>query len=296
MPAPVHNSAMVQEALGFLTSAYAFKAVTPNLQAFLSAIVQEIQVLEDQVFVVLNGRILATIPAVVPLTGVGQAPYGPGLAAFYTQVQLQMTPAAGTYLAGTLSTALDIYPGQTFTNVSTVVSTGAPLLVLLQGNLLNPIGTVNSANIVFDLIGKLVGQPRAGLSDPDFRAIIYLKIAVLRSFGRTTDWSNIAQILEKTSVPVDLLVGPATYVEGEAGFSLFIQGMTLNPNIVASVIAGAVPNGVGADLEYSTPSFPRLLFTFADSVTGGGNQHGFGDFFTGGSGIGGDLTSAVRLS
>ena len=45
-----------------------------------------------------------------------------------------------------------------------------------------------------DLLGKIVGEKRDGLSDTDYRAIIRVKIKVLRSTGSAKDLMVIAQL------------------------------------------------------------------------------------------------------
>ncbi len=112
------------------------------------------------------------------------------------------------------------------------------------------INALPATNAVLDSLGALVGQPRSGLDDADYVTAIRLRAAVNRSKGRMSDWSNLAAILLRVSG------GPVEYVEGgNASFYFFVGDMpaTLNPNVVASLLSSADPNGVGPNcLGYST--------------------------------------------
>lgn len=106
--------------------------------------------------------------------------------------------------------------------------------------------TLPSTNAFLDILGQYIGQPRGGLSDHDYQAVLFIKAAVNRSAARHQDWSRIAAVLLSTSG------GPVSFTEGVAAFYLFVGNMTLNPNVVASVLAGGVGDGIGAQLGYST--------------------------------------------
>jgi hypothetical protein len=144
-------------------------------------------------------------------------------------------------------------------------------------------------NNVLDVIGRIIGRGRNGLDDHDYQAVLILQVAVNRSAGRIEDWSNLAAILLQASG------GPVEYTEGLADFYLFVGDMTLNPNIVAQVLAGAVGNGIGAGFGYSV--WPDGNdFEFCDlnnpSTTG---QGPFGDWVSGQSGVGGLLVSGAEI-
>lgn len=69
MPAPVQNTLVVQQGLARLTGAYVNQ---PNARAWLKAILTEVQALENAVFSVISGRILANaqvlaLPATNPV-------------------------------------------------------------------------------------------------------------------------------------------------------------------------------------------------------------------------------------
>ncbi len=107
--------------------------------------------------------------------------------------------------------------------------------------------TLPQTNTAFDTLGALVGQERLGQDDQNYKSLIYLRVAVNRGGARDGgDWSNYAAILLQTSG------GPAFYFESGTGatglasaFFFGMWGMTLNPPIVATLLAEAVPDGEG---------------------------------------------------
>lgn len=103
-----------------------------------------------------------------------------------------------------------------------------------------------ATNPVFDAIGTLIGQPRSGLSDSDYKSLLYLRIAVNRAHGQIIDWSNFARILLRTAS------GPANYYDDQAGILFGVWGMTLNPNLVAQTLSQAPGNGMYAVFAYTT--------------------------------------------
>src|SRR5580700_8605674 len=123
-----------------------------------------------------------------------------------------------------------------------------------------PCYTLPATNNVFDTIGALVGQPRDGYSDTDYKSLIYIRVAVNRSTGRTVDWSNLASILLREAAgPVGYMDGapnagpadPLPEIVGGASFALWCYDMAiLNPILVASIMAEAVPNGVRGTFIY----------------------------------------------
>lgn len=112
-----------------------------------------------------------------------------------------------------------------------------------------------TSNIVFDTIGALVGQARAGLDDADYRSLIYLRVAVNRATGRTTDWANFATILLRAGAG-----GPISYYDGAGKGAAFFFGVwdipyptvDLNPNVVSAMLSVAVPNGVYGVFAFTT--------------------------------------------
>jgi len=119
-------------------------------------------------------------------------------------------------------------------------------------------------NVVFDSIGALVGQPRQGLSDSDYKSLIYLRVAVNRATGRTTDWARFATIMLRFSGgPVAYLDGypnaampqPTPQSAGDASFYLAMYNLGLSPPLIAGILAAAVANGSRGTLVYTTWPF-----------------------------------------
>lgn len=140
--------------------------------------------------------------------------------------------------------------------------------------------TPPQTNPVLDAIGRIVGQPRAGVSDAVFQALIFLRVAVDSFSGRVTDISRIAAVLLRTAV------GPVIYWEAGAGgtsWALFVAGMTLPADAVAGVLTAAHVSGQGINnFAYTTWPFAQTLLwadatnpsttgqgTWGDSVSGG---------------------------
>jgi|ERR1700722_1962128 len=165
-----------------------------------------------------------------------------------------------------------------------------------------PTYTLPETNTVFDSIGALVGQGRDGYDDADYKSLIYLRIAVNRATGRTTDWSKIAGILLQTAT------GPVGYYDanpnggqpdiapqmaGSASFCLTIFGMALNPNLVAGILGYAVPNGTRGVFSYSTwPTGNDALWSSVYSPTSG--QGVWGSYYQ--SGLGGLPLAAQEMT
>jgi|GEM_PF-4889546 len=292
---PTQNLATVAEATSYLTSMYRKK---PNIVAILQALLAKDQELENALWGVYQDRRLLTAVAIVPTPAYGTV--ATLASSWNEQVILPLTLPAKTYLPATMAISIDQFPGLTFTNPASVTSTGALLQIALTSTTQVAVGTTQTQNSVFDSLGALVGESRNGLDDNDYRSILILTVAANRSGGRHPDWSNIARILLTTST------GPVNYFEGEADFTLQVLGMALNANIVASVLARAVGNGIRSVLEYSvTPGSQDLLWSYDDA--GDGGQLGWAYTSTGsqsppgapgsvGTGVGGLWISSVEMS
>ena len=152
----------------------------------------------------------------------------------------------------------------------------------------SPDSTPPTANSVFDTIGALVGVNRGGQSDYDYRALIYLQIAVNRSTGRVTDWSRFAQILDPFCTSI-------LYLDGDNADFLFqlTNLQQLNPILVAAQLGRAVPNGVYGLLAYTVwPTGNDFVWS---SVYGGASPQGtWGSVYQ--SGLGGLFAACQAMS
>lgn len=154
----------------------------------------------------------------------------------------------------------------------------------LRDAVLYPLPQTNS---VLDSIGDLVGQPRATMSDADFQAVLFLRVAVNRSTGRTTNLSQFAAILLQTSG------GPCEYLEGVAAYDFGVFDMALPPIAVAGALSDAVDNGVRGTFVYSTWPFSQN-FTWGSVYSVGAGQGGFGSVYA--PSAGGLLVAAQPLT
>ena len=153
---------------------------------------------------------------------------------------------------------------------------------ILQARVLSTatIYSLPQTNSVFDSIGALVGLARTGLSDVDYRALIYLEIAVNRTTGRMSDWSRFAQILAPWSDAVQ-------FVDGDnADFQFGVWNIQLPAIIVGAQLARATENGVGGVFAFTTweDTGDDLKWAWSGDMSGTG-QSGWGwsgDTATGG--------------
>ena len=130
--------------------------------------------------------------------------------------------------------------------------------------------TLPATNPVLDSLGALVGQARDGLSDGDYQATIYLRIAVDRSRARVSDWSTFAAILLRTCP------GPVAFLDDGGAIYFGVWNMALNANVVAAMLSSAPGNGVGGTFAYSTwPDGDDFGFGDVSDATAG--QAGYGD-------------------
>lgn len=150
-----------------------------------------------------------------------------------------------------------------------------------------PVYTLPQTNSVFDAIGALVGQQRFGLSDADYKSILYLRVAVNRATGATPDWSKFGAILLQTAG------GPVSYYDGgDAAFFFGVWDMELNPTIVSQTLSGAVPNGVYGLFAYST--WPDGNdFEWGSVYDGTAGQAGWSSFYQ--PSVGGLLVAGVGM-
>lgn len=135
-----------------------------------------------------------------------------------------------------------------------------------------------------DGLGALVGQPRNLMSDADYIVAIKLRVAVNRASVRITEWSAFAATLLAHGAGV-------TYYESDASFFFAVWDLTLSAPVMASILAGAVPNGVRAIFGYSGWARGNDLEFCAADGTGG--QGVLGD--AAGT-IGGLLVAALEMT
>ena len=148
-----------------------------------------------------------------------------------------------------------------------------------------------TSNVVFDILGALIGQARGGLSDADLKALIYLRVAVNRATGRETDWSRFAQILAPFCDDTPVYYGDAAGIYFGC-WNIFPLASPNPANSVAQALARAVPNGVAAELAYSTWEDGNDL-EFTSIYGGASGQGGWGSVYA--PTVGGLLVAAAEL-
>lgn len=133
--------------------------------------------------------------------------------------------------------------------------------------------TLPLTNVVFDVIGDIVGQPREGLSDLDYKSLIYLRIAVNRAIGAVTDWSRFGAIL--------LRAGTTTIgFYGDQSGTLFCAGnLPLNGTIVGGVLSQAVPNGQHGVFSYTTWPDSGTDIAFGSVYDPTAGEQGYGSVY-----------------
>lgn len=136
-----------------------------------------------------------------------------------------------------------------------------------------------------DTLGKIVGQPRDGLEDADYRRYIRARVLTNKSCGRINDVIRIAKLLTLEEAP--RIVVDNT---GVAALIVNLEDVPVSRALAAIVqefMLQAVGGGVRVYVRY-TPS--ALAGAFA--LAGDGPGEGLG--WTGDAALGGTLAGAVE--
>jgi hypothetical protein len=135
-------------------------------------------------------------------------------------------------------------------------------IALLQLLYLRSVDT--ALGVQLDVIGKLVGQPRNGLVDNDYRRFVRARIAINRSSGTSEEALNIARLVlgDQTAV-LDL------DLQGIAAFVLRVLAIPISASL-ASILIGflrdAKSAGVRAILETADTFSNNLLHFDVDNL------------------------------
>lgn len=146
--------------------------------------------------------------------------------------------------------------------------------------------------MTLDYIGRIVGRPRLGLGDPDYRIAIRAQIRINRSSGRPEDLIDVTRL----SIPAGFTF---TYDEGGTAtiWIEIVEEVTFNIQVLFSNLIKAKSGGVRLLLDYTTS--PREdSFSFAPYDPGGVDvtdlDRGFGH--EGDPDLGGDFTTLLTSS
>ncbi len=122
--------------------------------------------------------------------------------------------------------------------------------------------------IYLDAIGKLVGQPRGGLDDDDYRRFLYVRIATNRSEGRRSDLIKIAKLILADSAATIIveLTGPAAATITIAGVTVTDGRAAIVRGFLAEAAAAGVRIGLLSSPEPLADQFAFPLAAFADGA------------------------------
>ncbi len=117
-----------------------------------------------------------------------------------------------------------------------------------------------------DIIGKIVGQPRNGLSDDDYPAYLRARIATNRSNGLVEDLIRITQLIvddDNVTVVVDQQYPAAVVVRIED-----TAAVDATTDALISFLRQAKAGGVRLILEYTTHATEPFVFATAAFLNG----------------------------
>lgn len=115
----------------------------------------------------------------------------------------------------------------------------------------------DSSGFQLDVIGKIVGQPRAGLDDPTYRLILRGKIRANRSQGTPEDL--YAVLVAAFGVGTQAVYAPG----GDASFDLRLVAPMADSEVgvIVSLVGDAKPAGVRGVFEWQEAADALMLFT-----------------------------------
>lgn len=133
-------------------------------------------------------------------------------------------------------------------------------------------------------LGNIVGEPRLGRSDVDYRAGIRLRIRVNISSGRATDIIAVAQLAKP--------LGAITYLEGQlASFTVELLNLQSAAYVVQK-LARTRAAGTRGLVQYTEDAGPNLVL---DSVSGGVTGAGKLDSVSGGVTGPGKMSAGIAV-
>lgn len=142
-----------------------------------------------------------------------------------------------------------------------------------------------ATGVQLDAIGNLVGQPRGGLIDGDYRRFVRARISVNKSNGLVEDILTVSQLVLADDVAALVLV--PSY---PAAILLRIVGSTVSEEVASllvSFLRKVVAAGVRLVIQFQSSADPDAFY-----FAGGAIGKGFGD--TGDLAVGGNFASATE--
>lgn len=145
----------------------------------------------------------------------------------------------------------------------------------------------DATGLYLDRIGALLGQPRLGLSDEDYRIWLKARQRVNASNGTAAALLDILFTLDP-----DATFDYDTYPP--ASYSITMYGTDLTPEVLADILSEAQPAGVSGMFAYTTaPETAVFEFSATGAIDATTPDMGFGD--SGDPDVGGFLTDIVIL-
>jgi hypothetical protein len=130
----------------------------------------------------------------------------------------------------------------------------------------------NAEGVQLDHLGDLVGQPRLGFDDDQYRLWIQARVLLNRSNGRGDELLQIADLVLPTAVTRELTE------EWPAGFKIESFGYAGDYEIVFDILASGKGAGIRFSLVYSPEDVSNVFETApAGTVVAGDTLKGFAD-------------------
>ena len=127
----------------------------------------------------------------------------------------------------------------------------------------------NATGVNLDVIGKIVKEARAGLSDNDYRAVLRVKGRVLRSLGTADDLIEITQLMLQSTA--------FTYAEFYPGSVLItvIGTPVFSISLLSKFLRMAKAAGIRLDVAHTTT--PTRAFRYGPSTPTTNTAYGYLD-------------------
>ena len=148
--------------------------------------------------------------------------------------------------------------------------------------LLRAIDNPNTAGAQLDVIGRIVGQARQGMSDVDYRVFLSARVRVNKSSGKAEELIEITSLLVSGKLLIRETYPKSFEIEAT-------EQVTVNARVVAqSFLERAKPRGTRLQF-IASPASKATTFTWGDA--GGATTDGLGFGDAAGAAVGGVLAS-----
>jgi len=263
---PSIDNTKVATALGLLTSVYSGK---PAIQGVLTSLANRFQLLEQQIWSVINAYILANFPQTGSYTTWLVTALGSG------GPTLQYLGGAGAWPPGAVIPAGSVLQcsstGDKFTTSAsfTLPAIGGSNTVSGSGSVrVNDIFYLANNWVALDNLGAIVGEARQGRTDPAYLPAILLRILVNKSTGSTSDIIAIVRNALSALGTLPILLSYWEPAPGEFEFDI-VPLATTTLNALLSLLPEARAGGYQGMLVSSSASIAETI-TWGSVGFGGG--------------------------